>query len=50
MHCDDKRTLYMLKEQIEKSWKLLEESKFKEQHLLEELNDAIMEYFEFKSP
>ena len=48
MHCDDKRTLYVLKEQIEKSWKRLEESGFKDQHRLEDLNTAITEYFECK--
>ena len=49
MHCDDKRTLYVLKEHIEKSWKLLEESGFTDQQILEDLNTAILEYFECKS-
>ena len=48
MHCDDKRTLFVLKEQIEKSWHLLEKSSFKDQQLLEDLNTAIAEYFECK--
>jgi len=48
MHCDDKRTLYVLKEQIEKSWELLQKSGFKDQQLLEDFNTAITEYFECK--
>ncbi|MGV7225395.1 MAG: hypothetical protein ACQ9CV_00545 [Nitrosopumilus sp.] len=48
MHCDDKRTLYVLKEEIEKSWRLLEKSDFKDQQLLENFNDSITEYFECK--
>jgi len=48
MHCDDKRTLYVLKEEIENSWKLLEESGFKDQQLLEKFNNAVTEYFECK--
>jgi hypothetical protein len=49
MHCDDKRTLYVLKEQVEKSWKMLEKSGFSDQQLLEDFNTAIIEYFECKS-
>jgi len=48
MHCDDKRTMYVLKEQIEKSWKILEKSGFTDQQLLEDFNTSIVEYFEFK--
>ena len=48
MHCDDKRTLYVLKEEIEKSWKLLEESGFADQQLLEDFNNTVTEYFECK--
>jgi hypothetical protein len=48
MHCDNKRTLYVLKEEIEKSWRLLEKSDFKDQQLLENFNDSITEYFECK--
>ena len=49
MHCDDKRTLYVLKEEIEKSWKILEKSGFADQHLLEDFPTAIIEYFEYKT-
>ena len=35
MHCDDKRTLFVLKENIEKSWEELKESKFDENKLKE---------------
>jgi hypothetical protein len=48
MHCDDKRTLYVLKEEIENAWKLLEKSGFKDQELLEKFNNAVTEYFECK--
>ena len=48
MHCDDKRTLFVLKGQIERSWESLEKSGFKDQQLLEDLNTAITEYFECK--
>ena len=48
MHCDDKRTLHVLKEKIEKSWKLLEKSGFADQKLLEDFNMAVTEYFECK--
>ncbi|MGY5151645.1 MAG: hypothetical protein ACW9XA_05195 [Candidatus Nitrosopumilus sp. bin_6a] len=49
MHCDDKRTLHILKEEIYKSWELLEKSGFKEQQLLEEFGNIVTEYFEYKS-
>jgi len=48
MHCDDKRTLYVLKEEIEKSWKSLEKSEFTDQKLLEYFSKALTEYFECK--
>ena len=38
----------MLKEEIEKSWKLLEESGFADQQLLEDFNNTVTEYFECK--
>lgn len=49
MHCDDKRTLYVLKEEIYKYWRSLEKSGFKDQQLLEEFGNIVTEYFEFKS-
>ena len=49
MHCDDKRTLYVLKEEIEKSLKLLQDSEYSDQKLLEDFNNAVTEYFEYKS-
>ncbi len=48
MHCDDKRTLYVLKEEIEKSWRLLEKSGFTDQQLLEDFNNSVTVYFEYK--
>jgi len=47
MHCDDKRTLFILKENIEKNWKELKESKFDEIKL-KEFSDALVEYFDLK--
>ena len=47
MHCDDKRTLFVLKENIEKSWEDLKESKFDEMKL-KEFSDALVEYFNLK--
>ncbi|MCV0430148.1 hypothetical protein [Nitrosopumilus sp.] len=49
MHCDDKRTLHVLKKEIEKSWKLLENSGFTDQQLLEDFNNTITAYFDCKS-
>jgi len=49
MHCDDKRTLYVLKEEIEKLWRTLEKSEFLDQQLLENFNSALTEYFEYKA-
>ena len=47
MHCDDKRTLFVLKKNIEKSWDELKESKFDEMKL-KEFSDALEEYFDLK--
>jgi hypothetical protein len=49
MHCDDKRTLYVLREEIEKSLKLLQDSEYSDQNLLENFNNAVSEYLECKS-
>jgi hypothetical protein len=49
MHCDDKRILYVLREEIEKSLKLLQDSEYCDQKLLENFNNAVTEYFECKS-
>jgi len=48
VHCDDKRTLYVLKEQIEKKWDELKETGFKDKILLNNLNEAFLDYFEYK--
>ena len=48
MHCDDKRTLYVLKEEIEKIWKELKDSDFADQKLLK-LNESVLEYQEYKN-
>lgn len=47
MHCDDKRTLFVLKENIEKSWEELKECKFNEIKL-KGFSDSSVEYFDLK--
>ena len=47
MHCDDKRTLFVLKKNIERSWEELKTSKFNEIKL-KEFSDALVEYFDLK--
>ena len=47
MHCDDKRTLFVLKEEIEKRWLELKESNFDEKKL-KKFSNALTEYFELK--
>lgn len=49
MHCDDKRTLYVLKEEIERKWNELRDSGFKDEVLLKNLNDAFLDYFEYRN-
>ena len=48
MHCDDKRTLYVLKEEIENTWNELKNSDFEDQDLLNNLNEIILDYCEYK--
>ena len=48
MHCDDKRIMLVLKQEIEKNWNLLKESDFSDQKTITELNELIKEYFEYK--
>ncbi len=47
MHCDDKRTLFVLKEEIEKKWEILKESNL-EDSKLKDFSDSLTEYFELK--
>ncbi|MCH9659074.1 hypothetical protein K0U27_10400 [archaeon] len=47
MHCDDKRTLFVLKENIERSWEELKTSEFDEIKL-KEFSNALVEYFDLK--
>ena len=49
MHCDDERTLYVLREEIEKSLKLLQDSEYGDPKLLENFNAVVAEYLECKS-
>ena len=48
MHCDDKRTLYVLKEEIEKIWIELKSEDFGDKELLKKLNSEILDYLEYK--
>ena len=48
MHCDDKRTLYVLKEEIEKIWTKLKSKDFEDKELLNKLNSEISDYLEYK--
>ena len=48
MHCDDKRTLYVLKEEIEKIWTELKSRDFGDKELLKKLNSEISDYLEYK--
>jgi len=48
MHCDDKRMLYVLEEQIKSCWERLQKSGFENESHLKELNDSIRNYNEYK--
>lgn len=47
MHCDDERTLFVLKENIEKQWQILKESNYDEEKL-KDFKDTLTQYFELK--
>ena len=49
MHCDDKRTLFVLRQGIEETWDALRKSDFSNEFLINELTEEIKEYFEYKS-
>lgn len=48
MHCDDKRMLYVLEQEIVSCWEKLEASDFQNESLLEELNESITDYNDYK--
>ena len=48
MHCDDKRTLFALKQEIENTWDELKQSDFSKEELVNKLSQEIQEYFEYK--
>ena len=48
MHCDDKRMMFVLKQEIEETWNLLKEKDFSDEKTITELNELIKEYFEYK--
>lgn len=48
MHCDDKRTLFVLKENIIRCFNELKETDFEDKNILKQLNDSIEEYEKLK--
>ncbi|AJM92501.1 MULTISPECIES: hypothetical protein [Nitrosopumilus] len=48
MHCDDKRTLFVLKQGIEETWESLKKSDFTDEYLIKKLNNEIQEYFDYR--
>lgn len=48
MHCDDKRMLYILEEQIKSCWERFQESGYQSESLLKDLNDTIVDYNQYK--
>ena len=49
MHCDDKRTLFVLKQGIEETWEELKKTDFGDKCLIEKMSEEIQEYFEYKN-
>ena len=49
MHCDDKRTLFVLKQGIEETWEELKKYDFGNEDLIKKLSEEIQEYFEYKN-
>jgi len=49
MHCDDKRTLFVLRQGIEETWEELKKRDFGDKEMIEKLSEEIQEYFEYKS-
>ena len=48
MHCDKKRMMHVLKQEIEHTWKELRNSNFQNQKLLNNLTESIKEYDEYR--
>ena len=48
MHCDDKRTMFVLKQGIEETWEELKSDDFNNENLIKQLSEEIQEYFEYK--
>ena len=47
MHCDDKRTLFVLKQGIEETWEELKKTDFSNEDLIEKLSEEIQKDFEY---
>lgn len=48
MHCDEKRMMFVLKQEIEKTWNSLKEKDFSDEKTMKELSELIKEYSEYK--
>ena len=48
MHCDDKRTLFALKQEIEKTWEELKQSDFSKEELVNKLSQEIQTTVKFQ--
>ena len=48
MHCDDKRMMYVLKQEIEQMWAELKDSDFQNEELLNKITESIKEYEEYR--
>lgn len=48
MHCDDKRMVFVLKQEIEETWDLLKEKDFRDEKTITELNGLIKEYSKYR--
>ncbi len=49
MHCNDKRTLFVLKQGIEEIWEELKKTDFSNENLIKQLSEEIQEYFEYSN-
>ena len=48
MHCDDKRMLFVLEQEIITCWENLKKSNFQNKSILKDLNDSIEDYNDYK--
>ena len=48
MHCDDKRMLWVLEQEIISCWESLKKARFQDKALLDDLNESIIDYNDYK--